>query len=122
MYFENSQRDALARETKTSKSTVGTLSESKYRRGKRRQGLQVGTGLHFPRWAFSRQFCRIPVAPGMDNKRFVVCFRDGVLVDVLLLVDMTRFSPLKRQTCSKGHLYQVQTSVQYEYKPKRLML
>ncbi|GIX84268.1 hypothetical protein CDAR_48771 [Caerostris darwini] len=78
--FENTQRDALARETKTSKSTVGTLSESKYWRGKRRQGLQVGRGLHFSQWAFSRQFSGIPLTTGTDNKRFVVCFRDGGMV------------------------------------------
>ncbi|GIX84256.1 hypothetical protein CDAR_48721 [Caerostris darwini] len=30
-----------------------------------------------PQWIFSRQFCRISFTPGMDSKRFVVCFRDG---------------------------------------------
>ncbi|GIX84263.1 hypothetical protein CDAR_48751 [Caerostris darwini] len=75
--FENTQRDALARETKTSKSTVGTLSESKYWRGKRRPGLQVGTGVHFPPVDLFQAVFRISLTPGMDNKRFVVCFRDG---------------------------------------------
>ncbi|GIY55455.1 hypothetical protein CEXT_806551 [Caerostris extrusa] len=67
----------LARETKTSKSTVGTLSESKYWRGKEGRDCRWGRDCISPQWAFSRQFCRISLTPGMDNKRFVVCFRDG---------------------------------------------